>query len=211
MARAVEPVTQSPPQPRVGTSTAPQQLSVLGTGRRSLFDRVRPAEIAAVGRKLRGPGGMALAGLRSTGVTGGTLRTADDVIVGGRAFGTPRPAWFAATEGAAIGQAYGIATVREQRGIGGHSWCIVRSRALRLGPALEAITAIGDLDPVGLILIVVGPSQTEERTVALLEACRVTVSTADNNDAWSVVSALDHAARRSRSTATAVVATRDGA
>ncbi len=153
---------------------------------------------------------MALASLQSTGVTGGTLRTADDVIVGGRAFGTPRPAWFAATEGAAIGQAYGIATVRGQRGIGGHSWCIVRSRALRLGPALEAVTAIGDLDPVGLILIIVGPTGSEERMVGLLEACGVITSRADNNDAWSVVSALDHAARRSRSTATAVVATRDG-
>lgn len=157
---------------------------------------------------MRGPGGMALASLQSEGVTGGTVRAADDVVLGGRAFGSARPGWHGAPESSALGQAYGIAVMREQRAVGGHTWCIIRTRALREGRILEAATALATLKPARLIIIVAGPQEDKDQSAALLRACGLAATTADNGDAWSVVSAFDHASKQSRNGTAAVVATR---
>ena len=199
---------QAPPQQALIQQPPPRQLSVLGSRRVSLFDRVRPAEVQAAGRKIRGPGGMALASLHFDGVTGGTVRTADAVVLGGRVFGTRRPGWHDTAEGMAIGLAYGIAVVRRQRGLGGHTWCIIRTRALREGRTLEAATALVDLPPAGLVVIVAGPDEDKDRSTGLLRGCGLAVAAADNADAWSVISALDRASTDSNETASAVIATR---
>ncbi len=192
-------------------STRESALHVIGTPRRSLFDAVRPALVQEAGQKLRGPGGMALAALQHDGVTGGTHTPADAVVLAGRAVGRVRPGWTQVEEGRALGVAYGIATTRFRRTAGGRTWCLLRMRALEDGRSLEAAVMLGRLAPARLTPVVVGPVEQATRIGTLLEACGLVVHQADNDDAWSVLSALDHAARTSETTAAAVVASRPDA
>jgi hypothetical protein len=191
--------------------TREPHLRVLGAPRRSLFDAVRPSHVQAAGERLRGPGGMALAALQHDGVTGGAHTPADAVVLGGRAFGSPRPGWVQVEEGRALGVAYGLAVTRQRRTAGGRTWCLLRIRALQDGRALEAAVAVGALEPAKLTPVVVGPAAAGDRVAALLGACGLQVHRADNDDAWSVLSALDHAARAAESVPVAVVAVRAAA
>lgn len=183
-------------------------LRVVGAPRRSLFDAVKPSEIQAQGSRIRGPGGMALAALRHAGVTGGALTPADGVVLGGRAFGGLREGWLAATEEGALATAYGVAAIRSRRTAGGRTWVLLRTAALRHGATLEAAALLADLDPVQLCPVIVGPREDAPRVEGLLRALGTEVFAADNDDAWSVLSALDHVARAAETGPAAIVSTR---
>lgn len=152
---------------------------------------------------------MALAALRHRGVTGGTVTPPDAVVLGGRAFGSPRDSWLAVREPDALAVGYGVAAVRSRRTPTGRTWVLLRTRALRLGPNLEAAAMLADLDPVGLCTVVVGPPEDHGRAKALLEGVGVEVLPADNDDAWSVLSAMDRGSRSAEAGPIAVVATRE--
>ncbi|WP_370323941.1 hypothetical protein [Euzebya sp.] len=190
-------------------ATTDAHLRVVGSARRSLFDAVRPTEVQAAGERLRGPGGMALAALHHDGVAGGVHAPADAVVLAGRAVGRARDGWVRADETAALGIAYGIAVTRHRRTAGGRTWCLLRLGALQHGRTLETAAVLADLPAVRLTPIVVGPSSAAERTAGLLTACGLSVHAADNDDAWSVLSALDHASAAAEHTAAVVLATRE--
>jgi hypothetical protein len=183
-------------------------LSVVGAPRRSLFDAVRPSQVQQAGARLRGPGGMALAALQHDGVTGGVHAPADAVVLGGRAFGRPRPGWVQVDEGRALAVGYGLAVTRHRRTAGGRTWCLLRVRALADGRALEAAVALAGLPAVRYTPVVVGPVEQADRVRALLSGCGLDVHAADGDDAWSVLSAMDHAVRAGEQRAVAVLATR---
>ncbi len=183
-------------------------LQVVGAPRRSLFDAVRPGEVQRRGEKIRGPGRMVLAALRHPGVTGGEITPADAVVLGGRAFGTPSGGWVGAGEDDAIGLACGVAASRSRRTAGGRTWVLVRARSLVQGLAMEAAAQVPRLPPCRLVLCVVGGHEQGPAAVGLLTALGHAVHTADNDDAWSTLSALDHAARDAEHGPAAVVATR---
>lgn len=185
-------------------------LRVMGAPPRSLFDAVRPSVVQRAGGKLRGPGGMVLAALHEDGVTRSGGGSADAVVLAGRTFGRPRDGWFAIEEEArALGVAYGLAVTRHRHTVPGRTWCLLRAIALGDGRTLEVMNLLDRLPPVGLVPIVVGPAAATARASALLDACGVRVWQADNGDAWSILSALDHASRGAGAAATAVAATRD--
>ncbi|HUG83011.1 MAG TPA: hypothetical protein VMM13_00520 [Euzebya sp.] len=185
-------------------------LRVLGAPPRSLFDAVRPGLVQQEGETIRGPGGMALAALQHRGVTKVPDRPADAVVLAGRTFGGLRDGWLAVEEeGRAMGVAYGLAVTRSRRAAPGRTWCLLRASALGQGGSIEVVNLLADLPSVGLVVVVVGPGDRTRRASALLLACGVGVWQADNADAWSVLSAMDHACRGAETAATAVVATRD--
>ncbi len=184
-------------------------MQVVGAPRRSLFDAVRPADVQAAGDRIRGPGGVALAALRHAGVTGGELTPADAVVLGGRAFGTLREGWMGAGEDDALALGYGVAAIRSRRTAGGRTWVLLRTAAFTQGATMEAAAMLPGLDPVRLCPVVVGPRSDAGRIVGLLRAMGLSVHPADNDDAWSVLSALDHGVRDAEDGASAVVATRE--
>lgn len=204
----------------------PAPLRVLGTPRRSLFDAVRPRQVQEAGLKRRGAGGMALAALHHGGVAG--TGVADSslsggglaggglsgggggvAVLGGRAFGRPREGWIAVEdEGRALGVAYGVALTRHRRTLGGQTWCLVRASVLLDGRTLEVAAVLADLPAVRMVPVVVGEAPASDRATALLRACGIDVRRADNDDAWSVLAALDHAGRVAERAPAAVVATR---
>lgn len=185
-------------------------LRVMGAPPRSLFDAVRPRLVQQAGDRLRGPGGMVLAALQQDGVTTVPDRPADVVVLAGRTFGRLRDGWLVVEdEGRALGVAYGLAVTRIRRSAPGRTWCLLRSSAVGEGGTIEVINLLSTLPLVGLVVVVVGPPAAGARATALLEACGVQVWQADNGDAWSVLSAMDHACRAAQAAATAVVATRD--
>lgn len=151
---------------------------------------------------------MALAALQHDGVTGGAHTPADSVVIGGRAFGSPREGWLQVEEDRALAVAYGIAVTRLRRTAGGRTWCLLRSKAFTQGRTLEAASVVGLLEPVRLIPVVVGPADGVSRISWLLESFGIAVQQADNDDAWSLLSALDHTARQADTGAAAVVAGR---
>lgn len=190
----------------------PGPLRVLGTPRRSLFDAVRPRQVQEAGQKLRGAGGMALAALHHSGVAGpgpAAGATRGVVVLGGGAFGRPVEGWVGVPdEGRALGVAYGLALTRHRRTMGGQTWCLLRAPSFVDGRTLEVVTLLAVLPAVYMVPVVVGEAPATARATALLAACGVVVHPADNGDAWSVLSALDHAGRVAERSAAAVVATR---
>lgn len=186
----------------------PSTMQVVGAPRRSLFDAVRPGEVQRRGSQIRGPGRMVLAALRHPGVTGGEITPADAVVLGGRAFGAAPGGWIPAREAEAIGLACGVAATRSRRTAGGRTWVLLRAQALTGGLALESAAQVPRLPPARLVVLVVGDAREAPRTSGILQAMGYPVRQADNDDAWSVLSALDHAGRDAEDGPAAVVATR---
>lgn len=168
----------------------PGDLSVLRT-RRSLFDVIEPAAIDLAVQGQRGPGGATLAALHRPAVSAFGAAGAD-VVLGGRAFGSGREGWIAAAEDRSLGVGLGVALLQSSRNPGRRTWVLQRPRALRSGSGLEAAVAAADLRAQGLLLAVVGDTDDAVWASGLLEALGWRVRQADNDDGWSLLSALDH-------------------
>lgn len=183
-------------------------LHVIGAARRSVFDRVRPDDVGAQGDRIRGPGGMALAALRNPGVSGGDTTAAHAVVIGGRAFGSGLDGWISTTESQAVAVGYGVAAIRTRRTAGGATWVLTRVGTLRDGAVMEAMATLPGLPPAQLVPLFVGDGDDGGWAIRMLTALGVEAHAARNDDPWSVLSAMDRAARSAESRSTAVVATR---